>query len=73
MVGRTEGKLLDACAEIRARGGVAEPIVCDVMVAADIERLFGPVPAERLRTWGLATARALREAVARLARNGGVG
>lgn len=42
-------------------------------VAADIERLFGPVPAERLRTWGLATARALREAVARLVRNGGVG
>jgi NAD(P)-dependent dehydrogenase (short-subunit alcohol dehydrogenase family) len=38
VVGRTEGKLLDACAEIRARGGVAEPIVCDVMVAEDIER-----------------------------------
>ncbi len=40
-------------------------------VAADIERFFGPVPAERLRTWGLAIARALREAAARLASRGG--
>lgn len=38
VVGRTEGKLLDACAEIRTRGGIAEAIVCDVMVAEDIER-----------------------------------
>ncbi|MFZ9430194.1 MAG: hypothetical protein ACO26F_10885, partial [Burkholderiaceae bacterium] len=30
-------------------------------VAADVERFFGPVSAERLRTWGAATARALRE------------
>lgn len=36
-------------------------------VAADIERLFGPVPADRLNTWGLAVLRALREAAARLA------
>ena len=36
-------------------------------VAADLERLFGPVPAERLRLWGLATVRALKEAAARLA------
>lgn len=42
-------------------------------VAADIERLFGPVPAERLRTWGLAVARALREAAARLTRRDGAG
>jgi ubiquinone biosynthesis protein UbiJ len=34
-------------------------------VAADLERLFGPVPAEQLRTWGQALARALREAVLR--------
>jgi hypothetical protein len=40
-------------------------------VAADVERLFGPVSAERLRTWGLAVARALREAVARLSARGG--
>lgn len=40
-------------------------------VAADIERLFGPVPAERLRTWGLAIARGLREAVSRLTGRGG--
>ena len=36
-------------------------------VAADLERLFGPVPAERLRLWGLAVTRALREALGRLA------
>ena len=41
-------------------------------VAADIERLFGPVSAERLRTWGLAMARALREALSRLSGRGGV-
>lgn len=42
-------------------------------VAADIERFFGPVPAEKLRTWGLAITRALREAATRLTRSGGVG
>lgn len=41
-------------------------------VAADVERLFGPVPAERMRTWGLAVVRGLKEAVARLASRGGV-
>jgi len=40
-------------------------------VAADVERLFGPVSAERLSSWGLALARALREAVARLTARGG--
>jgi ubiquinone biosynthesis protein UbiJ len=40
-------------------------------VAADVERLFGPVPAERLRIWGLAVARALRDAAARLASRAG--
>lgn len=40
-------------------------------VAADLERFFGPVPAERLRLWGLAAARALREAAQRLAARAG--
>lgn len=35
-------------------------------LAADLERLFGPIPADRLRLWGLAVLRALREGVARL-------
>ena len=30
VVGRTEGKLLDVCAEIRTRGGIAEAMLCDV-------------------------------------------
>jgi DNA-binding CsgD family transcriptional regulator len=34
----TEGKLLETCAEIQGRGGRAVPIVCDAMIAADIER-----------------------------------
>src|SRR5512139_492846 len=38
VAGRTEGKLLETCAEIRQRGGTAIPVVCDVMIAADIER-----------------------------------
>jgi len=38
VAGRTEGKLLETCAEIEGRGGRAVPIVCDVMIAADIER-----------------------------------
>ena len=38
VAGRTEGKLLETCAEIERRGGRAVPIVCDVMIAADIER-----------------------------------
>ncbi len=38
VAGRTEGKLLETCAEIARRGGRAVPIVCDVMIAADIER-----------------------------------
>ena len=38
VAGRTEGKLLQTCAEIAQRGGRAIPIVCDVMIAADIER-----------------------------------
>lgn len=41
-------------------------------VAADVERLFGPVSAQRLSTWGLAVARALREAVVRLSAGRGV-
>jgi NAD(P)-dependent dehydrogenase (short-subunit alcohol dehydrogenase family) len=36
--GRTEGKLLSVCEEIRARGGVAEPVLCDVMIAEDVTR-----------------------------------
>ena len=51
VVGRTEGKLLYACAEIRTRGGIAEAIVvlvsrpdskiqsvADLIVAADPQR-----------------------------------
>ncbi|MFM7786276.1 MAG: SDR family NAD(P)-dependent oxidoreductase [Gammaproteobacteria bacterium] len=34
--GRTEGKLLSVCEEIRRRGGVAEPVLCDVMIAEDV-------------------------------------
>ncbi len=36
--GRTEGKLLETCAEITQRGGTALPVVCDVMIAEDIGR-----------------------------------
>jgi meso-butanediol dehydrogenase / (S,S)-butanediol dehydrogenase / diacetyl reductase len=36
VVGRTRDKLLATCDAIRARGGVAEPFVCDVMDAAQI-------------------------------------
>ncbi|MFM8796520.1 MAG: hypothetical protein ACKOFK_07180 [Betaproteobacteria bacterium] len=42
-------------------------------VAADLERLFGPVPAEQLRTWGQALARALREAGLRWGSRAGAG
>ncbi len=38
VAGRTEGKLLETCAEIERRGGVALPVVCDVLLAEDIER-----------------------------------
>ena len=38
VAGRTESKLHEVCAEIRARGAEAVPVVCDVMQAADIER-----------------------------------
>lgn len=42
-------------------------------VAADVERLLGPVSADGLRTWGQAVSRALREAVTRLGRTKGAG
>ena len=38
VAGRTEGKLLQTVAEIERRGGTATAVVCDVMIAADIER-----------------------------------
>ncbi len=39
VAGRTEGKLLETVAEIERRGnGPAVAVVCDVMIAADIER-----------------------------------
>ena len=37
-VGRTLGKLEDTCSEIRRRGGIAQPFVCDVMCKAQIDR-----------------------------------
>ncbi|WP_127782355.1 SDR family oxidoreductase [Rhodococcus sp. X156] len=36
VAGRTEQKLLDTCKEIEAFGGRAEPVVCDVSVAAQV-------------------------------------
>lgn len=38
VAGRTEGKLLQTCAQITERGGIAQPVVCDVMIAEDITR-----------------------------------
>ncbi|MDS0796924.1 SDR family oxidoreductase [Burkholderia pseudomultivorans] len=43
VVGRTRGKLVTTCDAIRARGGVAEPFVCDVMDAAQIARCVDAV------------------------------
>lgn len=43
VVGRTAGKLDDTCAEIRRRGGEAQPFVCDVMVKDDVERCVAQV------------------------------
>ncbi|EMD9437413.1 SDR family oxidoreductase [Burkholderia cepacia] len=45
VVGRTRDKLLATCEAIRARGGVAEPFVCDVMDAAQIEACVDSVVA----------------------------
>jgi NAD(P)-dependent dehydrogenase (short-subunit alcohol dehydrogenase family) len=38
VAGRTESKIVDTCAAIRAFGGRAVPIVCDVKVADDVTR-----------------------------------
>ena len=43
---------------------LAENIRWDI--AADLERVFGPMPAEQMRVWGVAVMQGLREAVARL-------
>lgn len=43
VVGRTAGKLDETCAEIRRRGGEAQPFVCDVMVKDDVERCVAQV------------------------------
>ena len=45
VVGRTLDKLLATCEAIRARGGVAEPFVCDVMDATQIEQCVDNVVA----------------------------
>ena len=43
VVGRTESKVERTCAEIRDRGGRAEPIACDVKDAAALERCVATV------------------------------
>lgn len=43
VVGRTRDKLLATCEAIRMRGGVAEPFVCDVMDATQIEQCVDSV------------------------------
>ncbi|AOI95180.1 SDR family NAD(P)-dependent oxidoreductase [Burkholderia sp. LA-2-3-30-S1-D2] len=48
VVGRTRDKLVATCDAIRARGGIAEPFVCDVMDAAQIARCVDAV-VERFR------------------------
>ncbi|MBN3790495.1 SDR family oxidoreductase [Burkholderia sp. Ac-20353] len=45
VVGRTRDKLLATCDEIRRRGGIAEPFVCDVMDAGQIVRCVADVVA----------------------------
>jgi NAD(P)-dependent dehydrogenase (short-subunit alcohol dehydrogenase family) len=45
VVGRTQSKLEHSCAEIRRRGGMAEPFVCDVMQKDQIERCVEQVAA----------------------------
>lgn len=47
-------------------GWLAENLRWDV--AADVERLVGPIPAERLRLWGLMVASALRQGLTRWVR-----
>lgn len=42
-VGRSHDKLEESCAEIRRRGGVAEPFVCDVMHKDQVERCVAQV------------------------------
>ena len=48
VVGRTRDKLVATCDAIRARGGVAEPFVCDVMDAKQIAQCVAAV-VERFR------------------------
>ncbi|MEI9982107.1 MAG: SDR family oxidoreductase [Aliidongia sp.] len=43
VAGRTLGKLEASCAEIRRRGGTAEPFLCDVTVKSDIDGLVEAV------------------------------
>jgi NAD(P)-dependent dehydrogenase (short-subunit alcohol dehydrogenase family) len=46
VAGRTQAKLEDSCAEIRRRGGTAQPFLCDVTVKSDIDRLVEQVVSE---------------------------
>jgi meso-butanediol dehydrogenase / (S,S)-butanediol dehydrogenase / diacetyl reductase len=46
VAGRTLAKLEESCAEIRRRGGTAQPFLCDVTVKADLERLVEQVVSE---------------------------
>ncbi len=41
--GRTLSKVEDSCAEIRRRGGIAEPFRCDVAVKADVDACVAQV------------------------------